>query len=442
MKELTPEQQDVHDKAVDFYRTPGVTFLSLEGWAGVGKTFTTQRIIKTLQSQNPNIKIAMTAPTHKAVKVTRAMAEEYGIENVEFLTIYSCLGMILDNNQEIRHTKKAAEGSFADMDLVIIDEASMLPRNAFAELEATAKALNIPVILMGDSFQLPPVKEPNSIAFEKAQIKLRLDKIMRQEQGNPILEVTASLRDDIRNHTSKTVIRSKINKELDKGVYALNGPAWVKSVENNFVSDEYKEDPDLFRVLAWTNHRVDSLNRKIRKLLVGETESPFIPGERLITRRPIAEGEGSQRVQLAYTDEECEVIDIALTTHPLYANFSIQFSVWAIRLLTVREEVAEVYLLHRDSVADYWSTLNTLKDRAKTDRGQWRAAHNFEDSFADLQPPHALTVHRSQGSTYKNVFVDLIDCYKNPDVLERNKLLYVACSRASDNLIALKRPVR
>src|SRR5210317_2353049 len=110
MPELTPEQQDVHDKAVDFYGTPGVNFLSLEGWAGVGKTFTIQRIIKTIQSRHPYAKIAMTAPTHKAVKVTRNMAAEYGLTGVEFLTIYSCLGLILDKNHELRHVKKAAEG--------------------------------------------------------------------------------------------------------------------------------------------------------------------------------------------------------------------------------------------------------------------------------------------------------------------------------------------
>ena len=59
----------------------------------------------------------------------------------------------------------------------------------------------------------------------------------------------------------------------------------------------------------------------------------------------------------------------------------------------------------------------------------------------DLDYGFAITSHKSQGSTYDTVFVDLNDMifdkngniYSNPDELLRR--LYVACSRASHNLI-------
>ena len=440
MKTPTPEQQTCINKLVKFYYTPGATFALLEGWAGVGKTFTIQRVIETLQAENPRIQIALTAPTHKAVKVLQYMALELGLQDIELVTIYSSLGLIVNSNDEVKHVAKSARGNFSDMDLVIVDEVSMLNRQVVAELRASAQSLGIPVILMGDSFQLPPVKEKNSPAFENVQLRLRLDKIMRQEEGNPILELTASLREDIKNNTSNTVFRSKVDKKLDKGVYCLNGKAWVESVKNNFASDEYKEDPDLFRCVAWHNYRIDALNASIRKLLVGETESPYIAGERLITKQSISLGEGADRQPLASTDEECIVLDIVEDLHPKYLNTTVQFKVWTIRLMTPREEIAEVYLLHGDSEKQYWSTLNQMIEFAHQDRSQWKAKHDFQESFASLQPPHAITVHRSQGSTFKNVFVDLIDCWKNPDSMERNKLLYVAASRASENLICLKRP--
>ena len=439
MKTPTPEQQTCINKLVEFYYAAGSTFALLEGWAGVGKTFAIQRVIETLQAENPRIQIALTAPTHKALKVLDAMAVELGLEDVVLLTIYSSLGLIVTKNDVIKRIAKAAKGNFSDMDLVIVDECSMLSRQVVEELRGHAEAYKIPVILMGDSFQLPPVKEGFSAAFENVQLRLRLDKIMRQEQGNPILELTASLREDIRNDTSNTVFNSKVHKGLDKGIYCLNGKAWVDSVKNNFVSDEYKEDPDLFRCVAWRNLRVDALNASIRKLLVGATESPYVAGERLITKQHIY-GEEGDMVPLATTDDECLVLDIIESLHPKYLKTTVQFKVWTIRLLTPSECIVEVHLLHKDSRKQYKTTLDLLVAAAHEDNRQWRAKYDFEESFASLQPPHAITVHRSQGSTFKNVFIDVVDIFRNPDEMERNKLLYVAVSRASENVICLKRP--
>jgi hypothetical protein len=59
----------------------------------------------------------------------------------------------------------------------------------------------------------------------------------------------------------------------------------------------------------------------------------------------------------------------------------------------------------------------------------------------DLDYGFAITSHRAQGSTYRNVFVDINDMiydkyghpYTNRDEMLRR--LYVACSRASNQLV-------
>lgn len=435
MPELFPDQQVVSDRIVKFYNSFTNNFLLLEGWAGVGKTFTIQHAIKELQTQHPTIRIAFTAPTHKAVKVIRNMALDHGLENILFKTIHSSLGLILNSDQEIKRTIKVKQGAFEDMDLVVIDEVSMLTREIVLHIKSVSQALNIPVILMGDSFQIPPVKEQGSPAFELADVKLKLTKIRRQEQGNPILELAAALREDIQNGTDNIRFKSVVNTESSEGVYALKGKDWVQSIKDNFIAEEYKTDPDYLRCIAWHNYRVDSLNRSVRKLLVGDTSTPYTPGERLITRQPIeAPSNDDYAPPLAYTDEECEVVSIEKTQHPKYLKTSVQFDVWEIDVLTPRGDMAQVHLLCSEKDTGYWKIFHKLKDA-----GNYRQWHAFQESFANLQPPHALTAHRSQGSTYKNVYLDLIDCYKNPNILERKKLLYVACSRASDNLILLVR---
>ena len=55
-----------------------------------------------------------------------------------------------------------------------------------------------------------------------------------------------------------------------------------------------------------------------------------------------------------------------------------------------------------------------------------------------VQVAHAMTVHRSQGSTYKRVFVDVKDILANPIRKERQSLLYVGYSRPSEELIINK----
>lgn len=56
------------------------------------------------------------------------------------------------------------------------------------------------------------------------------------------------------------------------------------------------------------------------------------------------------------------------------------------------------------------------------------------EPFADVNYGYALTVHKSQGSTYYNVYVDMDDIIKNINVDEGKKCLYTAITRASNEV--------
>ena len=439
MAQLFPDQEEISDQISKFYTDPGVNFFLLEGWAGVGKTTTIAEAIKRLKEAHPYMRVALTAPTNKAVKVLRSMAAEYDLD-ASFSTIYSSLGLILDNNDEIKTTKRFGKSKFEDMNLVVVDEGSMLNRSVTQHIINTAATFKVKVILMGDSYQLPPVKEDISPAFELAQIKTKLTIERRTEKGHPIRELCQSLRDDQDAKRSQTAFRPAFNAELDKGVYVLGGVDWYECVKQNFLSDEYKNDPDSFRCLAWTNKRVNSLNKSLRRLLVGETKEPSIPGERVLSRAPILKDFTSSPPEVViHTDGEAIVLEVHETTHPLYDGMSQEFKVWRLLLESELKETVSAYVLHNDSKQEHAKMLNTLSEAAQENPSQWKHFWNFKDSFANLQPPHALTIHRSQGSTYKNVFLDVDDCFKNSKRVERTKLLYVGASRASENLLLLRR---
>ena len=110
----------------------------------------------------------------------------------------------------------------------------------------------------------------------------------------------------------------------------------------------------------------------------------------------------------------------------------------------------------------YYKKLTSLIDDAKKassyERGsKWKQYFDFKRKYLiasnitnsngkilfsrDLDYGFAITSHRAQGSTYKNVFVDINDMiydkynhpYTNRDEMLRR--LYVACSRSSNQLV-------
>lgn len=63
----------------------------------------------------------------------------------------------------------------------------------------------------------------------------------------------------------------------------------------------------------------------------------------------------------------------------------------------------------------------------------------MRDAFASLGPAAVLTVHRSQGSTFAEVFVDG-DVFWPSDAVLRRQLVYVAVSRASQAVSVVASP--
>ena len=56
------------------------------------------------------------------------------------------------------------------------------------------------------------------------------------------------------------------------------------------------------------------------------------------------------------------------------------------------------------------------------------------DKFAQLNYGYCITVHKSQGSTFKNVFIDINDILDNNNQNETSKCLYTAITRSSKTL--------
>lgn len=76
--------------------------------------------------------------------------------------------------------------------------------------------------------------------------------------------------------------------------------------------------------------------------------------------------------------------------------------------------------------------LNIVEKKINRIWKDWQA--NVMDRFAQLNYGYAITVHKSQGSTFKNVFIDIMDIFENHNQSERLKCLYTAITRSSNSL--------
>lgn len=103
---------------------------------------------------------------------------------------------------------------------------------------------------------------------------------------------------------------------------------------------------------------------------------------------------------------------------------------------TINKIVAEIYKL-----VDYY-TLHHKEDLNKIDlhiiREFWSELNkNYIDIFANVNYGYSTTVHKSQSSTYQNVFVDLDDIVRNKNQSDMMRCLYTAITRASERLYIL-----
>jgi hypothetical protein len=79
--------------------------------------------------------------------------------------------------------------------------------------------------------------------------------------------------------------------------------------------------------------------------------------------------------------------------------------------------------------SDYLSIIEKKINRIWKD---WQG--NVIDRFAQLNYGYSITVHKSQGSTFKNVFIDIRDIFSNYNQSEKLKCLYTAITRSSHSL--------
>lgn len=164
-------------------------YISLGGYAGTGKT-TLIAIIKdniAKAHKEKKLNIALCSYTGRAAQNLKNSLIEQNVLHWKD-SISTIHGLIYDPIETtggviIGWAKKLE----VKADLIIVDEASMVDSEIWSDL----LSFNIPIIAVGDHGQLPPI-QGNFNLMEKPHI--RLEKIHRQAQDNPIIKISAAAR--------------------------------------------------------------------------------------------------------------------------------------------------------------------------------------------------------------------------------------------------------
>ena len=399
---------------------------ALVGPGGTGKTYLVQTALKTaikeakvvnqmMGKESPTYQIMYAATTNKAAEVlTDAVGQTAR-------TIHSILALKPIKNYKTGKVDIKATPSSAVLSntLLCIDEISMADSVLMKFIEKLTDD-TCKILIMGDPAQLAPVGEDKSPAFSIPKKTSFLNQPMRNAEQPALMEMCNNLREAVLTGSpfkSFPHVPGVVDHVLD--------PIEARQL----VSDVFLS-PDLApnaRIVAYTNARVNQFNAFIRAQR--NLPGALVKGEFAISNSALEVSRSSmlqveEEVQISHVKPEFlkEVISIdGKNTDTLtYYKCSIK----------TRDAVEFTVKLPVDR--DHFTSLLKRTARAKN----WESHFHLKNDFADLRPRDACTVHKSQGSTYDTVFIDLTDIASvRHDREQLARLLYVAVSRARSRVI-------
>lgn len=408
---------------------------TLSGFAGTGKTTLINYVIRNMDQ------VAVSAPTHKAkIIISKATGKPAQ-------TIQKLLGLKPNTDLDdfdVNNPQFDPLGTkyISFYKLVVIDEASMLNKDLFSLIVKEAKIARVKVIFMGDEAQLPPINEFKSDVFSVRNIA-HLDKVERQSFDNPLMLVYDAIRNNISSKEDMFKRETILNN--DKGIiFYEDEQAFTRKMLSLFDSEKYQEDKNYVKLISYSNASVKYWNSIIRESIIGKNKRILEPGDILMSYTNILLKSGE-----IYNSSDYYVQSVKESMN----NYEIL--VYNVVLKDIdSNEIHKVDFIvpEKHNIEKFKRIINVLLDEAKyclskDKKIAWAKYYTFKGRHClmeavgainkDFDYGYAITVHKSQGSTYTNVFVDEGDINLNRKYTERNKLKYVAFSRPTDTVYCL-----
>ena len=176
-RDWTREQAEAIDRVGRWLKDGEQPVFRLFGYAGVGKTTLARHVAEAADGET-----AFAAFTGKAAMVMRA----HGCAGAT--TIHALIYRASEGVDGAPTFTLNEDGPASRASLIVIDECSMVD----AELARDLLSFGKPILVLGDPFQLPPVKGGGY--FTEAAPDVMLTEIHRQAEDNPIIRLSQIVR--------------------------------------------------------------------------------------------------------------------------------------------------------------------------------------------------------------------------------------------------------
>jgi hypothetical protein len=438
---------DVFDK---FAQQSDEWDMYITGAAGTGKTTELADLVRYCTDNGINALVV--AYTHKACGILRSkLPSDANISTLHsFLKKRPGINDLATNVAQIdvnRQTSKPKR-----VELLFIDEFSMVGESDLMSIRELQDpdydgAPEMKVVWIGDENQLPPVMDAPAVKPRKPYWE-HLTEIKRQASDNPLITPLSQLVSFIGGAEPEPLVESDM------------------FIRNQDIVEWYINDnePDSV-ILAYTNERVQSLNAEIadrEHYIVGD--NVFSPTSRhhydinsivpwhdvrvisLPFGEPLMLNSKYNTLEHLVDMDCCDFIQVSDPSEEPSAETDITIAIvfghhnYKVALQELKVAAAEankaIESEHNQSPAS-WAKGHPKYPLARARAKAWRDFLTFKDCVMCIDFPHAMTVHKSQGSTYKNVYLDTdnLSMCADFDYKLYLKLMYVALSRASNQVV-------
>ena len=466
---LSPQQKDLFTQVKDFLSNESNIFV-LKGYAGTGKTTMIEVIVDYMNENQMSYQLM--APTGRAAKVIRDKLNVSA--NTIHRSIYSSkLKVVEADNDDV--SKKSFKYVFpikrseTAYDVVIVDECSMISNtestNEFFQfgsgrlltdlLEYINQSSIKKLIFVGDSAQLSPVGDAESLAFNESYfsekgIKVEsgeLTEVFRQDKESGILNVATNLRSLIQLPKAERLSLSIKPNEKD-----------VLDVLPSDIATKYTDlypNPEVCNgvVVCFSNRRCFYMNQAVRGKIFKNFDSIQVGDVVLINnnnyhtfKREIFNGDMAKVVSVGKTEIHPNVpVTIKGKRNHVnlsFLNLGLQFPDGQVIDCIVFENL--LYSEGRDISVEEQRALYI--DFCMRHKGLKEGDDLFKNALKEdkyfnalkIKFGYAITCHKAQGGEWDKVFVDFSGRHGLFD--DALRWCYTAVTRAKESLYICNAP--
>ena len=418
----------------------------LNGYAGTGKTTLIASWLKPLQKQG--FKVLLMAPTGRAAKVMSTYAK------TKANTIHKRIYFAQKNKQGgIQFTLQKNKFRKA---VFIVDEASMIgDEQSFAQLFQSGSLLQdlisyvqqgerCKLIFVGDTAQLPPVKQEHSPALNQNYLSLHFSSEVSQVELSEVLRQD-SLSGILYNATN---LRNIMNQNIgDHFQFHLRNKTGISNLQNGYDIQGALEDcyRDVGRkettIIVRSNKRANQYNRQIRSQIMGLENDLSVGDLLLVVKNNYFWLSHESQAGFIANGDVIEILRI-VSFQELYG---FRFAKVHVRLVDYPDQdtfdtVLILDTLDAEGHALTFEQSNKLYQRVIQDYSHLPKYKQYPEVkknlfFNALQVKfaYALTCHKAQGGQWKCVFIEKPYLPEGPTT-DYYRWLYTAITRASENL--------